>query len=91
MTKSKSDSTSDISTDRAVATVLYSLYTSDLASLRDPTMWGGMFSPCSTEGYKKQALSKALTASVPALEACVLNQEGDPDKAVAKWKKVLEY
>lgn len=91
MAKYMSNSSASESVDGAVASVIYDLYKIGMASMQDPTLWGGMFAAASSEGNKTIAVSKALNAAAPALEAFVLRSQGEHEGAILKWKKVLEY
>jgi hypothetical protein len=61
----------------------------DLAAMNDPTGLGSRFTPCSSDGTRKETLSKldtALTRSAKAFDAYAAS---DHDKAITQWKLVF--
>jgi len=79
---------SSIIYDIDVKRILAMLNKSKLAAMRDPTDMTGYISPCKTEAFKKDALSKLSIAATRAEKAQVAEKNNDTKIAFDWWRRL---
>ena len=80
------DDESSIVYDIDVKNILAMLDDNKLAKIQDPTGMSGYISPCKTEAFKRDALSKLSTAATRAKNARIAEGNEDTKKAFDWWR-----
>lgn len=79
------DSESSIVYDMDVKQILGMLNSDELSRMQDPTGVAGYISPCKTDAFKRDALSKLSTAAIRAEKARIAESNGDTKIAFDRW------
>ncbi|HIF9459123.1 TPA: SMODS domain-containing nucleotidyltransferase [Photobacterium damselae] len=77
--------------DIDVQRILNILMSDELSRIQDPTGVSGYISPCKTEAFKRDALSKLSTATIRANKARIAESNGDTETAFYWWNLLYNY